>query len=257
MKLIVVANSKGGSGKSLLVIGMASALHRAGKTVRLIDLDEQGTVSGWFDPNDQGIYQVPPETEFKIESGAFSKNEKENARLAYEHLLRVEEEGGYDFAIVDTKGEAATLTSIAMSVADLVICPTDASSVEYEPVILTYKSYEAVLKKIDSSLNAMDNFHVVLTRQPNFMSTAASETRNSLAEIFHCVTGPGQSSAYNEAHHRGATIGALMTLAERAATDGETPAIRNGAKRAVERYQKAFTALNDTLLGLGLLDKGE
>ncbi len=47
MKIIAILNEKGGTGKSTLSTNIATALHRAGKKVVLVDADPQGTSRDW------------------------------------------------------------------------------------------------------------------------------------------------------------------------------------------------------------------
>lgn len=47
MKIIAVLNEKGGCGKSTVATNIASALHKHGKKVLLIDADQQGTARDW------------------------------------------------------------------------------------------------------------------------------------------------------------------------------------------------------------------
>src|SRR5581483_8565113 len=47
MQTIVLATQKGGSGKSTLAVGLALAARQAGHIVRLIETDQQGTLSRW------------------------------------------------------------------------------------------------------------------------------------------------------------------------------------------------------------------
>ena len=47
MKIIACINEKGGSGKSTIATNLATALHRRGKRVVLIDADPQGTARDW------------------------------------------------------------------------------------------------------------------------------------------------------------------------------------------------------------------
>jgi chromosome partitioning protein len=47
MKIIALLNEKGGGGKSTAATNLATALHRSGKRVVLIDADPQGTARDW------------------------------------------------------------------------------------------------------------------------------------------------------------------------------------------------------------------
>ena len=47
MQTIVLATQKGGSGKSTLAIGLALAAKEAGHNVRLLEADQQGTLTNW------------------------------------------------------------------------------------------------------------------------------------------------------------------------------------------------------------------
>lgn len=47
MKIIALMNEKGGTGKSTIASNLATALHRRGKRVVLVDSDPQGTARDW------------------------------------------------------------------------------------------------------------------------------------------------------------------------------------------------------------------
>lgn len=59
MKVLSVINEKGGSGKSTVATNLATALHRAGHRVVLVDADPQGTVRDWRDASPEGV-DLPP-----------------------------------------------------------------------------------------------------------------------------------------------------------------------------------------------------
>lgn len=59
MKLIALMNEKGGSGKSTFATNLATALHRRGKRVVLVDADPQGTARDWRAASPEGA-DLPP-----------------------------------------------------------------------------------------------------------------------------------------------------------------------------------------------------
>lgn len=59
MKIISVLNEKGGTGKSTVATNLATALHRQGKRVVLLDCDPQGTARDWRDASPEGA-DLPP-----------------------------------------------------------------------------------------------------------------------------------------------------------------------------------------------------
>ena len=54
MKIIAVLNEKGGTGKSTVATNLATALHRRGRRVVLVDADPQGTVRDWRAASPEG-----------------------------------------------------------------------------------------------------------------------------------------------------------------------------------------------------------
>ena len=48
MAVVTVAQQKGGAGKTTLVIQLATALAALGRRVALVDIDPQGSLTGWM-----------------------------------------------------------------------------------------------------------------------------------------------------------------------------------------------------------------
>ena len=60
MKIMAIMNEKGGSGKTTVALNLATALHRAGRRVVLIDADPPGTARDWraASPDDADLPDV-------------------------------------------------------------------------------------------------------------------------------------------------------------------------------------------------------
>ncbi|MEW5769101.1 MAG: ParA family protein [Pseudomonadota bacterium] len=61
MKTLVVANPKGGSGKTTLATNLAAYLAGAGQRVAMMDMDRQQSASAWLDLREEGL---PPIARF-------------------------------------------------------------------------------------------------------------------------------------------------------------------------------------------------
>jgi chromosome partitioning protein len=59
MKIVALMNEKGGSGKSTLATNLATAIHRRGRRVVLVDADPQGTARDWRAASPDGV-DLPP-----------------------------------------------------------------------------------------------------------------------------------------------------------------------------------------------------
>jgi chromosome partitioning protein len=116
MQTIVLATQKGGSGKSTLAIGLALAAQQAGYNVRLIETDQQGTLSNW--QSRRGLAEPIVET-------VYNPNDIETR-------LRSLERGGVTLAIIDTAGGVSASTTAAIRHADLCLIPARPSIADIE-----------------------------------------------------------------------------------------------------------------------------
>jgi chromosome partitioning protein len=116
MQTIVLATQKGGSGKSTLAIGLALAARQAGHTVRLIETDQQGTLSRW--QTRRGIADLLVETVY----GADEIEPRLQSLARY----------GVTLAIIDTAGGVSAATTAAIRYCDFCMIPARPSIVDIE-----------------------------------------------------------------------------------------------------------------------------
>jgi chromosome partitioning protein len=137
MHTIVLATQKGGSGKSTLAIGLALAAKEAGHNVRLIETDQQGTLSNW--QSRRGIAGPIVETVY----GATD----------IEQRLEALDRDGVTLAIIDTAGGVSAATTAAIRHADFCMIPSRPSIADIEASAATLAVARAWKKPFAFVLN--------------------------------------------------------------------------------------------------------
>ena len=152
MRIIAVANQKGGCGKTTTSINLAAALALNGKKILLIDLDPQAHATmGLAVDSDLNIYNVlSPITQKKTKLENIVKNVSPNFDIApsgiilstleqelsdeisresrlYDVLLNFVNARYYDFALIDCPPNLGLLTINAIRASSEVIIPVEAS----------------------------------------------------------------------------------------------------------------------------------
>jgi chromosome partitioning protein len=119
MAIIVVANQKGGVGKTAVTINLADGLIREiGAKILVVDADPAAGVFKHFRRRKSGD---PP---FTMASGAQPDIHK--------HLPRLLEAGSFDHCIVDCPAGISNITRSALLVADFVIVPVQPSFCDFD-----------------------------------------------------------------------------------------------------------------------------
>ncbi len=113
MPVIVTASSKGGAGKSTLTLVLAQALDAMGATVTIIDADPNRPLIRWRGGKSVSGVQVVGDV---TESSIIRNIRDESARR--------------QFVLVDLEGTANRLVSRAITQADLVLIPLQASALD-------------------------------------------------------------------------------------------------------------------------------
>jgi len=139
MQTIVLATQKGGSGKSTLAISLALAALQAGHTVRLIETDQQGTLSNWHRRR-RDRYAEP------IVEPIYAARE-------VEQRLQTLDRDGVTVTIVDTAGGISAVTNSAIRYSDLCLIPTRPSIADIEATAATLSVVRAWRKPFAYVLN--------------------------------------------------------------------------------------------------------
>ena len=113
MPVIVTASSKGGAGKSTLTLVLAQALDAMGASVTVIDADPNRPLVRWRDGKSKSSIEVVGDV-----------TESNIIKLIREHSANRQ------FVLVDLEGTANRLVSRAITQADLVLIPLQASALD-------------------------------------------------------------------------------------------------------------------------------
>jgi chromosome partitioning protein len=120
MKVISLVTQKGGSGKSTLCVSLAVAAQEAGRTICILEMDKQATVTQWA----QARAGKPPE----VAQITADKLEAVIVRL---------KSAEYDYVFVDTPGIDSPGTHSAIRISDLCLIPCRPSPADLRGVAPT------------------------------------------------------------------------------------------------------------------------
>ncbi len=136
--VIVVANEKGGCGKSTLSIHLSVALLKAGYRVATIDLDtRQRSLTRFFENRASFANSAPLPVELPrhfaldhVRGARVEDNEAAEFALFAEAIGEVEH--AYEFVVVDTPASDSYLMRLAHSLADTLISPMNDSFIDMD-----------------------------------------------------------------------------------------------------------------------------
>ena len=136
MKAIAFVTQKGGSGKSTLCVNLAVAAQQAGKSVCILEMDRQATISDWADLRQAETPEVAQIDATQIE--------------AVMERLR---DSQYDYVFIDTPGVDSPGALSAIRAADLCIVPSRPTPADLRAVRATLEAIYRLKKRFAFVLN--------------------------------------------------------------------------------------------------------
>ena len=130
MKTVAILAQKGGVGKTTLTVNLAVAAMQQGLSVAVIDFDPQGSADYWqmlrnHNGRGEGTVEVITKPIGRLESQIGDVQAK-----------------GYDLVFIDTPPKSGDIGSGVCKMSDLVLIPTQPSTVDYDAIAPTMDAAE-------------------------------------------------------------------------------------------------------------------
>jgi len=177
MKTIVVANQKGGSGKSTVTVHLAAAAEHAGNgPVVISDTDPQGTAGDWFNQRKKSGLDTP-----------------RYASLALSELpgkIRDLDAAGAAYLFIDTAPSIGTVNEEVFAIADLILIPLNPTPADLRALVKglplvkrSGKTFHFVMSRVRANLRNNEGAAMALEALGLVLSTRMHE-RVIYAETF-------------------------------------------------------------------------
>jgi chromosome partitioning protein len=229
VKVIVVGNEKGGSGKSTVAIHIAVALLKSGQNVATIDLDwRQRSFTHYIDNrlawSRQRGKELPAPTHvcFDEEAEFLTEEDEAAGRAAFANTF-VNLAANHSYIVIDTPGHNHYLTRLAHTMADTLITPLNDSFVDLDVLgsvdpenfsvagISHYARTVEDARRERQSAGRPDTDWVVLrNRLATFSSRNKRYVGDALQDLsqrlgFRCIEGLAERVIFREFYPRGLT----------------------------------------------------
>ncbi len=201
-KRIVIANQKGGVGKTTTAVNLAAALHAAGQRVLLCDFDSQGNATSGFGVDKNAVtptvYEVllgsvrAEEAVVKTKYGDLLPANKSLAGAGIElvdmdnraHRLRDALdtlEGSYDFIFIDCPPSLELLTLNGLGAARSVLIPVQCEYYALEGLTDLMTTIRLVRRRINPSLDIEGLLLTMYDGRTNLSLQVAQEVKRHFA----------------------------------------------------------------------------
>ena len=177
MKTIVVANQKGGSGKSTIAVHLAAAAEHAGDGPAVIsDTDPQGTAADWFNQRKKAGIATP----------RYSALSLDDLRGRIDGL----DAAGASYLFIDTAPSIGAVNADLFALADLILIPLNPTPADLRALVKglplvrqSGKPFQFVLTRVRPNLKNNDGAAIALNALGLVLATRMHE-RVIYAETF-------------------------------------------------------------------------
>jgi chromosome partitioning protein len=173
MKIIAIANTKGGVGKTTTAVNLAAALQSAGRRVLVVDLDPQATASRYiidgYGKDGATVYEVLTDWKPIVEvivTGACglalvpSAHQMATLDLDLNTALRreyrlseaLENVSGFDYCLIDCPTFVGFANINAFAAADTVLIPIECAPEAWEAVPYLMRTLKKIIKELGHNL---------------------------------------------------------------------------------------------------------
>src|SRR5271168_3199440 len=177
MKTVVIANQKGGSGKSTITVHLAAAAEQAGAgPVVISDTDPQGTAADWFNQRKKAGIATP----------RYSALSLDDLRGRIDGL----DAAGASYLFIDTAPSIGAVNADLFALADLILIPLNPTPADLRALVKglplvrqSGKPFQFILTRVRPNLRNNDGTAVALDALGLVLNTRMHE-RVIYAETF-------------------------------------------------------------------------